>query len=66
VSSWNKPKIEAVLKEHTARTQLSLKLNAESVARAVDTYINCKMLELAERYRKAYAVRNVLKIYKKL
>jgi hypothetical protein len=50
VSSWNELKIEAVLKEHTARTQLSLKLNAKSVAKAVDTYINYKMLELAEKY----------------
>ena len=66
VSSRNEPEIEAVLEEHTARTRLSLKLNAESVAGAVDAYINCKMSELAKRYRKAYAVRNVPKIYEKL
>jgi len=63
VSSRNEPEIEAVLEEHMARTRLSLELNAESVAGAVDAYIDCKMLELAERYRK---VRNIPKIYEKL
>ena len=66
VSSRNEPEIEAVLEEHTVRTRLSLELNAESVAGAVDAYIDCKMSELAERYRKAYAVRNVPKIHEKL
>jgi len=36
------------------------------VAGAVDAYINCKMSELAERYRKVYVVRNVPKIHEKL
>jgi hypothetical protein len=66
VSSRNEPEIEAVLEEHTARTRLSLELNAKSVAGAVDAYINCKMSELAQRYRKAYAARNVPKIHEKL
>jgi hypothetical protein len=66
VSSRNEPEIEAVLEEYTVRTRLSLELNTETVAEAVDTYISYKMSELAERYRKAYTVRNVPKIYKKL
>jgi hypothetical protein len=66
VSSRNEPEIETVLEEHTARTRLSLELNAESMARAIDAYIDCKMLELAKRYQKAYAVRNVPKIHEKL
>lgn len=49
-----------------ARTRLSLELNAKSIARAVNAYINYKMLELAKRYQKAHVVRNVLKIHEKL
>jgi hypothetical protein len=66
VSSRNEPEIEAVLEEHAARTRLSLELNAESVAGAVDAYIDCKMSELAERYRKAFAARKDPKIHEKL
>jgi hypothetical protein len=66
VSSRNEPEIKAVLEEHSARTRLSLELNAESVAGAVHAYIDCKMLELAERYRKAHAVRNDPRIHEKL
>jgi hypothetical protein len=57
VSSRNIPEIEISLEEHKTRTRLSLELNAESVAGAVETYIDYKMSGLAERYRKVYAAR---------
>jgi len=66
VSSRNEPEIEIVLEEHTARTRLSLELNAESVAGAVEAFIDFKMLELAERYRRAYATRKDPKVHEKL
>ena len=47
--------IEAVLEENTTRARLSLELNATSVAGAVEAYIECKMSDLAKRYRKLYA-----------
>lgn len=55
VSSRNIPEIEICLEEHKTKTRLSLELNAESVAGAVETYIDYKMLGLAERYQKIYA-----------
>lgn len=66
VSSRNEPEIEVVLEEHTARTRLSLELNAESVAGAVEAFIDCKISELAERYRRVYAARKDPKVHEKL
>jgi hypothetical protein len=55
VSSRNEPVIEAVLEGHMARIRLSLELNTESVAGAVNAYINYKMSGLVEKYEKTYA-----------
>ncbi|KAI8625445.1 hypothetical protein F5Y19DRAFT_265094 [Xylariaceae sp. FL1651] len=66
VSSRNEPDIEAVLEKHTTKTWLCLELNAASVTGAVDAYIDHKMSELAEKYRKAYAKRKDPKFHEKL
>jgi DNA replication protein DnaC len=66
VSSRNVTHIETSLDENNTRTRLSLELNHESMASAVEAYINCKMSGLAERYRKDYAARKDPGIHEKL
>jgi hypothetical protein len=66
VSSRNEPEIERILQEHSASTRLSLELNAESVAGAVEAYINYKISELSRRYRKVYGGRKDPRIRDKL
>jgi hypothetical protein len=51
ISSRNWPKIEQRLDEAVNQTRLSLELNAESVANAVNTYIRHKVALLAQRNR---------------
>jgi len=46
VSSRNKPDIEARLRLNNVQIILSLKLNLEHVSRAVELFINYKVLKL--------------------
>ena len=51
VSSRNRHDIEERLRIKDSPVKLSLELNAESVSRAVDTYIDYKVSELAANER---------------
>ena len=65
VSSRNEPDVEAGLATHApGETRLSLELNADSVASAVEAYINHKMKELSDKYRqKRYLKRQHEKLH---
>jgi hypothetical protein len=66
VSSRNVPQIETRLEENKTRTRLSLELNADSVASAVEAFIDYKLSGLAERYRQAYAASRDASIHEEL
>ena len=55
VTSRNETYIENILDKSKTRTRLSLELNANSVASAVKSYIDHKMLDLAVRFGRIYA-----------
>jgi len=55
VTSRNETYIENILDKSKTRTRLSLELNADSVAGAVKSYIDHKMLDLAARFERTYA-----------
>lgn len=66
VSSRNIPYIETRLEVNKARTRLSLELNADSVASAVEAFIDYKLSSLADRYKQAYAVSRDADTYKEI
>ena len=66
VSSRNEPDIKYILEEDTTRSSLSLEINAQSVAGAVEVYIDYKMKGLAETYEVKYKARKDPGIHEQL
>jgi hypothetical protein len=55
VISRNETYIKNILNKSKIRTRLSLELNADSIAGAIKSYIDHKMLDLAVRFERTYA-----------
>ncbi|SCO80868.1 related to vegetatible incompatibility protein HET-E-1 [Fusarium oxysporum] len=63
VSSRNWPEIEQVLDRSTQKVRLHLELNQDSVCKAVEAFIECKVEELAEKKQYDAKLKSDVKSY---